>query len=72
MKKNGIEWIEQIFKAGKVNEGSVVWRGIDVVAKHASADELVTAVNKRGFHLAVVGTEYVIICNMKGSINVIR
>ena len=64
-------WIEQIFQAGQVAKGNIVRRCIYDVEKYATFDELVESVKSRGFHMAVIGDQCVILCNVNGTINVV-
>ena len=64
-------WIEQIFEAGQVAEGNIVRRKMSSVKKYAGALSLENEVRKRGFHMAVIGDQYVIVCNQAGTIHVI-
>jgi hypothetical protein len=63
--------IAQIFTAGQVNKGNIVRRSMHSVATYASAGALRREVRRRGFHMALVGDQYVIVCNTSGTINVI-
>jgi hypothetical protein len=64
-------WINQIFRAGQVNEGNVVRRSMHDVAKYASARELEKAVRDKGYHMALIGQQYVILCNPAGAMQII-
>lgn len=64
-------WINQIFRAGQVNEGNVVRRNMHDVARYASAEELEREVRARGFHMALIGQQYVIVCNPAGAMQLI-
>ena len=64
-------WINQIFRAGQVNQGNVVRRSMHCVAQYASAEELGQEVRARGFHMALIGEQYVIVCNKQGGIQII-
>lgn len=64
-------WINQIFRAGQVNAGNVVRRSMHDVAKYASAQELENEVRARGFHMALIGDQYVIVCNPAGVMQII-
>lgn len=64
-------WINQIFRAGQVNEGNVVRRSMHDVAKYASAAQLEAEVRARGFHMALIGEQYVIVCNPAGALHLI-
>lgn len=64
-------WINQIFRAGQVNQQNIVRRSISTVNKYASQAELEREVKARGFHMAQIGKQYVIVCSRKGQINVI-
>jgi len=64
-------WINQIFRAGQVNQGNVVRRSMHDVARYASAAELEREVKARGFHMALIGEQYVIVCNQAGAMQII-
>jgi hypothetical protein len=64
-------WIDQIWKAGQANKGNIVRRSMNSVATHASAGQLKQAVEAKGYHMAVVGDQYVIVCNPSGTIHVV-
>ncbi len=64
-------WINKIFAAGQVNKGNVVRRSMRTVDQYASAKELKAEVKKRGFHMAIIGDQYVIICNTHGTMRLI-
>lgn len=64
-------WIGQIFTAGQVNKGNVVRRNMLDVAKYASPQALEAAVRERGFHMARVGGQYIIVCNCDGEIAIV-
>ena len=63
-------WINQIFQAGQVNAGNVVRRSVASVEKYTKKGELKREVEARGFHMAVIGDQYVIVCNKDGAIKV--
>jgi hypothetical protein len=64
-------WTDQIWRAGQVNKGNVVRRSIHSVMTYSSGQELQREVQRRGFHMAVVGDQYVIVCNAAGTINLV-
>ena len=64
-------WIEQIFKAGQANKGNVVRRSMHDVSKYASPQELEREVRKKGFHMAAIGDQYLIVCNRTGTIQIV-
>ena len=68
---SGYAWINQIFEAGQVNKGNVVRRYVDWVEKQGSHNDLVAAVQANGFHMAIIGNQYVILCDPSGHINVV-
>ncbi len=41
------------------------------VARYASAAELEAEVRARGFHMALIGQQYVIVCNPAGGIQIV-
>lgn len=65
------QWINQIWKAGQAAKGNVVRRSIHSVASYASPKELELEVRRRGFHMAVVGDQYVIVCNKSGTFSIV-
>ena len=64
-------WVEQIFKAGQVTRGNIVRRSMASVLKYASREELERAVKDQNYHMAVIGDQYVIVCNPTGTIHVV-
>jgi hypothetical protein len=56
-------YINAIFDAKAVRTGDIVRRKIEDVERYASSRYLVEEVARRGFHLLVVGSQYIIICN---------
>jgi hypothetical protein len=64
-------WINQIFMAGQANQGNVVRRSMHDVQRYASPQALEAAVRERGFHMALVGNQYVIVCNPDGQIAIV-
>ena len=64
-------WIDQIFKAGQVTQGNIVRRSMTSVQRYSSVDDLEQAVRKKNFHMAVIGEQYVIVCNKNGTIHVV-
>lgn len=64
-------WINQIWTAGQVNQGNVVRRSMHDVAKYASPQALEAAVKAKGFHMALIGTQYVIVCDPNGAIQLV-
>ena len=66
-----MEWIEQIFNAAQASKGNVVRRCIHDVMRFASMDQLIAAVKARGYHMAIIGEQCVILCRRDGGINVV-
>jgi len=64
------KWLAQIFGANQVTKGGMVRRSIKSVKKLISEEVLKAEVEKRGFHLLIVGPQYVVLCN-KGSLSVL-
>jgi hypothetical protein len=64
-------WTDQIWPAGQVNKGNVVRRSLHSVMTYSSPQELEHEVRIRGFHMAVIGDQYVIVCNQTGTINIV-
>jgi 2-polyprenyl-3-methyl-5-hydroxy-6-metoxy-1,4-benzoquinol methylase len=64
-------WLDQVFAAGQVAKGNVVRRSIRDVEKYSSEAELKAAVRQNGFHLAKIGSQYVILCNPPGALEII-
>jgi hypothetical protein len=54
-----------------VNKGNVVRRSIHSVMTYSSGQELQREVLRRGFHMAVVNDQYIIVCNAAGTINIV-
>ena len=69
--RTGKQWIAQIFKAGQVAQGNIVRRSMHSVARYASANQLEEEVRGMGFHMALIGTQYVILCDPAGQIQLI-
>jgi hypothetical protein len=65
------EWIEQIFDAKQARNGGIVRRSRKSVAMNASEAELISAVQRRGFHIVRTGKQYVIFCD-GGDVRLIR
>jgi hypothetical protein len=55
-------WIDMVFSA-KAAQGGVVRRAIGWVATEVGHDRFVEEVQKRGFHLLLTKTQYIVICN---------
>lgn len=64
-------WIDQIFSAGQASRGNIVRRSLRDVRKYSSFDELEREVRRRGFHLAIVGEQCVIVCNCDGMLKLV-
>jgi hypothetical protein len=64
-------WINQIFQSGQVAQGNIVRRSMHSVSKCASPELLERAVRDKGFHMALIGAQYVILCDKKGGIQVV-
>jgi hypothetical protein len=64
-------WLNEVWKSGQANNGGIVRRSVATVEKHASRAILEREVRKRGFHLARIGNQYVILCEPKGRIEII-
>ena len=64
-------WTDQIWQAGQVNAGNVVRRSMHSVMTYSSPQELEQEVRQRNFHMALIGTQYVIVCNPAGQIQII-
>ena len=67
----GNAWIRQIFQAGQVQAGNIVRRSMHDVQRFASPTMLERAVRARGFHMDLIGTQYVVVCNSEGSIRMV-
>jgi hypothetical protein len=65
------KWLNQIWSAGQVAKGNVVRRSLRSVMRYSSRPELENEVRSRGFHMALIGDQCVIICDKEGGINVI-
>jgi hypothetical protein len=55
-------WIDLVF-AAKAAQGGVVHRAIGWVATEVGHDRFADEVRRRGFHLLVTQTQYIVICN---------
>lgn len=55
-------WINQIF-AAQAAKGGVVRRSIVWVEAEIGCDLFEAEVRRRGYHLLIAGTQYVVICN---------
>ena len=64
-------WINDIWRAGQVNKGGIVRRNIHNVAQNGGADALEREVKARGFHMARIGEQYLIMCDPKGAMQII-
>jgi hypothetical protein len=69
--RTGMAWVNQIFQAGQVAQGNIIRRSTRSVSKYTSPELLEQAVRARGFHMAVIGAQYVIVCNTQEGIKVI-
>jgi hypothetical protein len=64
-------WINKIWRAGQVNKGGIVRRNIHDVAQYGGVAELEAQVRARGFHMARIGDQYLIMCDPNGSMQII-
>jgi len=64
-------WTDQIWLAGQANKGNVVRRSMKSVMAYSSPRELEIEVRRRGYHMAVMGDQYVIVCNISGTIHLV-
>jgi phage baseplate assembly protein gpV len=64
-------WINDIWRAGQVNKGGIVRRNIHTVAQNGGADLLEREVRARGFHMARIGEQYLIMCDPNGTMQII-
>jgi hypothetical protein len=55
-------WIDQVFSAKAAN-GGVVRRAIGWVANEVGHDRFIDEVRRRGFHLLMTQTQYIVVCN---------
>jgi hypothetical protein len=62
-------WIDLVFSA-KAAQGGVVRRAIGWVATEVGHDRFADEVRRRGFHLLVTQTQYIVICN-KGPVRML-
>ena len=69
--RTGRAWIEQAFGAAQVREGNIVRRSMHSVAQVASPELLEQIVKERGFHMALIGNQYVILCDPDGQMKII-
>lgn len=64
-------WINEIWRAGQVNRGGIVRRNIHTVAQNGGAALLEREVKLRGFHMAQIGEQYLIMCDPSGAMQII-
>lgn len=64
-------WINDIWRAGQVNKGGIVRRSVHTVAQNGGAATLEAEVRKRGFHMARIGEQYLIMCDPNGALQII-
>jgi hypothetical protein len=69
--RTGQAWIDQVFVAGQVAKGNIVRRSMHSVTTYASPELLEKSVQDRGFHMALIGNQYVIVCNPAGQIQIV-
>jgi hypothetical protein len=55
-------WIDQVFSSKAAN-GGVVRRAIGWVANEVGHDRFIEEVRRRGFHLLMTQTQYIVVCN---------
>jgi hypothetical protein len=55
-------WIDLVFSAKAAN-GGVIRRAIGWVGNEVGHDRFAAEVRRRGFHLLVTQTQYVVVCN---------
>ena len=55
-------WVDLVFGA-KAAQGGVVRRAIGWVATEVGHDRFADEVRRRGFHLLITQTQYIVICN---------
>ena len=55
-------WIDQVFSA-KAAQGGVIRRAIGWVANEVGHDRFADEVRRRGFHLLVTPSQYIIVCH---------
>jgi hypothetical protein len=65
-------WISKIFRARQARRGNVVRRSLSSVEKHGPLSELIEAVDSMGYHMAIIGTQVVILCDPSGTIKILR
>jgi hypothetical protein len=69
--RTGTAWIHQVFQAGQVAQGNLIRRSMHSVARQTSPQLLEREVRQRGFHMALIGTQYVILCDPDGQMLII-
>lgn len=67
----GRPWIEQVFGAAQAKRGNVVRRSMHSVMTCASPELLEEMVKERGYHMALIGNQYVILCDQKGAMQIV-
>jgi len=55
-------WVDLVFSA-KAAQGGVVRRAVGWVATEVGHDRFAEEVRRRGFHLLLTQTQYIVICN---------
>lgn len=65
------QWLENLFDPDQIDEGQIVRRSVELVEWMASADELEKAVRRHQYPLVRMGTQYLILCEPKGRIELI-
>ncbi|MDX5351011.1 MAG: N-(5'-phosphoribosyl)anthranilate isomerase [Paracoccaceae bacterium] len=55
-------WIDLVFSA-KAAQGGVVRRAIGWVGTEVGHDRFIAEVKRRGFHLLVTQSQYIVVCN---------
>jgi hypothetical protein len=69
--RTGRAWIEQVFSAAQVRQGNIVRRSMHSVSRCASPELLEQIVKERGFHMALIGNQYVILCDPDGQMKIV-
>jgi hypothetical protein len=64
-------WINDIWRAGQVNKGGIVRRNIHTVQQNGGFEKLEAEVKTRGFHMARIGEQYLIMCDPQGRMEII-
>lgn len=66
-----LQFFENMFCSKQTRNGGIIRRSIQDIFRYASAEKLEAEVRRRGFHLALIGDQYLILCNPESKVKVI-